>query len=755
MMRSKRSAGLAGACMAAAAATVLISINPSTQGEPDRSRAASPRSTEANLPAVEADQPGDCPAKFRPLLRVETRPVVLDASGGARGQGCGTLCDTEQRTYADSNFENGAVFNGTLPPGLVETEIGAVTYQLTAADFPICIESSEFIFAQTHNNPTTTEWSYYVWSGNPETGNLVAFFETDPDLGLLPIELPQPGGVRAVNLFLTVDPSDPEQIVINDDGSHQFSVGIGIKSHNQPPTTPCDCAFGFGTLPAVCCPPLVTANAWPAMDAAGPAAGTGANQWLWARDCPGGDEICFEGPGWLQLSEIPQQYVNDWAIRVTFRPDACAGACCLPGGCSDALDQSLCESQGGLFLGGGTTCAPGVCQGGCCYADSQGQQCSTVSPSQCAALGGEFAGFGTQCNVDVICEGACCVPFLEPGTECLDQFSQFDCEEIGAIYMGLSTTCAEVEPCFPLGGCCVGTQCSVEREMDCDASGGVWYGAETTCSLASLGACCFTSTESCSNLSAQNCCTFGGLYQGAGTNCTSFVCFPAGACCMPDGSCDDDVDEADCATAGGTFQGDGVLCSGVNCPQPLGACCASGGGCAELDEATCVGIPGATWQGPNTTCTPDPCAGVGACCASGGGCAELDQATCEGIPGAVFLGAGTDCSPDPCGPQTGACCNADGSCSASVLQADCEDCGGTYQGDGSSCAGANCSPACSADIVPAGGDGQVTISDVTSVLSAFGLPCDGCAQDVTPACGDDQVTISDVTFTLSAFGPCP
>ncbi len=63
---------------------------------------------------------------------------------------------------------------------------------------------------------------------------------------------------------------------------------------------------------------------------------------------------------------------------------------------------------------------------------------------------------------------------------------------------------------------------------------------------------------------------------------------------------------------------------------------------------------------------------------------------------------------------------------------------------------------CDADIAPPGGDGQVTVSDVVAVISAFDLPCDQCAEDIVPPPpnGDGQVTVADVTAVLAAFGPC-
>jgi hypothetical protein len=64
-------------------------------------------------------------------------------------------------------------------------------------------------------------------------------------------------------------------------------------------------------------------------------------------------------------------------------------------------------------------------------------------------------------------------------------------------------------------------------------------------------------------------------------------------------------------------------------------------------------------------------------------------------------------------------------------------------------------PQCVADSVPEGGDGHVTIADITNVLSAFGLPCADCPQDIMPQPdGDNAVTIADVTAVLTAFGPC-
>jgi hypothetical protein len=62
---------------------------------------------------------------------------------------------------------------------------------------------------------------------------------------------------------------------------------------------------------------------------------------------------------------------------------------------------------------------------------------------------------------------------------------------------------------------------------------------------------------------------------------------------------------------------------------------------------------------------------------------------------------------------------------------------------------------CPADL--SGGDGEVTIADIITVLSSYG-PCpppgpSGCAADITPPpAGDGEVSISDIVAVLTQFG---
>jgi spore coat protein A len=83
---------------------------------------------------------------------------------------------------------------------------------------------------------------------------------------------------------------------------------------------------------------------------------------------------------------------------------------------------------------------------------------------------------------------------------------------------------------------------------------------------ATTGACCAADGSCSVVLDPGGAC--GGDYQGAGTTCDPNLCpQPTGACCIPDASATcNELTAVDCATAGGTFQGESVACSSVECP---------------------------------------------------------------------------------------------------------------------------------------------------------------------------------------------
>ena len=85
------------------------------------------------------------------------------------------------------------------------------------------------------------------------------------------------------------------------------------------------------------------------------------------------------------------------------------------------------------------------------------------------------------------------------------------------------------------------------------------------------------------------------------------------------------------------------------------------------------------------------CSGVssnGACCFTSGACIETDPTDCANI-GGDYQGDGITCAQANCPQPTGACCFGDGSC-IEVIEFDCIQSGGAFQGVGVTCGQANC-----------------------------------------------------------------
>lgn len=79
---------------------------------------------------------------------------------------------------------------------------------------------------------------------------------------------------------------------------------------------------------------------------------------------------------------------------------------------------------------------------------------------------------------------------------------------------------------------------------------------------------------------------------------------------------------------------------------------------------------------------------IGACCLPGGDCQQILETECSDASGS-FQGVSAPCVPNPC---NGACCSTDGTCSM-TNQEDCLSGGGIYSG-GVDCASAACTGAC-------------------------------------------------------------
>ncbi|MCA9286469.1 MAG: hypothetical protein KDA22_14685 [Phycisphaerales bacterium] len=417
--------------------------------------------------AQESGRLAPLPIAVRQLPKLLVVTNEIDAGkGGEEGgvAGAGT-CPQQISAYTNSNFGPGSYI---LQGGFAEGESAAVSFTISPDDFPLRIDLSEMIFGTSGAMvQTTTEWNWTVWEGYPNDGIIVAQY------GSLQGDLPQiimPPGTNGVNVQVTVDPGDPEQIVVTDNGSHTFSVGYTITKHNQQTQNPCI------VEPPSCC------NAFPATDVGGLASSTG--NWLYALNC--GPPPIFCPSGWKKFSQLGLcQPSGDWVIRVTWTSYNCTsaptGACCLSDFCIDATEAE-CIAEGGTYQGDGTVCQAGTClppptTAPCCFPATSG--CLDLEPALCASAGGVPGQVGDLCvNTTCFPKGACCLP---DGT-CADELSPEECSALSGTYQGNGSVCANVDCPEPLGACCFPTGfCLTLTEASCVLTGATWAGAGTTC----------------------------------------------------------------------------------------------------------------------------------------------------------------------------------------------------------------------------------------------------------------------------------
>jgi hypothetical protein len=171
--------------------------------------------------------------------------------------------------------------------------------------------------------------------------------------------------------------------------------------------------------------------------------------------------------------------------------------------------------------------------------------------------------------------------------------------------------------------------------------------------------------------------------DASGINCDCLPPAPTGACCLADGSCIVTT-ASDCQNQGGSYQGDNTACLGDE------ACCLPDGSCVVVDKLCCENVMGGQAQGAGSVCLGDLDGnGIDDAC----DCQAVDNpfggVDCVGLcpdPADICqLVTPTSCDCLPPAP-TGACCLADGSCIVTTAS-DCQNQGGSYQGDNTACLG--------------------------------------------------------------------
>jgi len=216
--------------------------------------------------------------------------------------------------------------------------------------------------------------------------------------------------------------------------------------------------------------------------------------------------------------------------------------------------------------------------GACCLAN--GQCIANQSPTLCQNQGGVYQGQGTSCGtVNCPQPGACCLP----NGSCLGPTTSAGCLAQGGVYQGNGTSCGTTNCPQPVGACCfLPSGCLNMTEANCSVAGGSWGGMGTQCSTFTCfpeGPCCMPD-GSCFESSPEDCAAAGGSYQGNHLLCVEISCpQPFGACCLSNGNCLSLI-EQDCAIIpNASWAGPLTVCADTNrngepdaCEAPIPDC---------------------------------------------------------------------------------------------------------------------------------------------------------------------------------------
>ena len=393
--------------------------------------------------------------------RFGSRPMLIGAvatqhvthNGFSRGPFPSFMDCVVTSAHTDHPFQSGT--NANLQAGKAEGEIAAVVFTAPAASFPIKLNTAEILWGKWGASSTTIEWSVQVWEGTPTNGTLVAHESSD---GTILPHATIPAGANALHMTFSVDPNDPDQIIINDNGTQTFTLGFKIDQL-QNASTPCT--------------PDPFSDGFPMTDLSGLASPSG-NLIFANAACP---STCPSG--WSSFGSLGSNCrpTGDWVIRMTWEALNCTpatGACCLAGQTCQVLTQAACTAQSGVYQGDNTACtACPSATGACCF----GGSCVNLSEADCATASGVYQGNGSSCASGNCPVGACCLP---DGT--CASVTASACTAQSGVFQGAGSQCGGVSCPQPPGACCVNGGCLTLTQADCSViPNATWSGPNTTC----------------------------------------------------------------------------------------------------------------------------------------------------------------------------------------------------------------------------------------------------------------------------------
>ena len=268
-----------------------------------------------------------------------------------------------------------------------------------------------------------------------------------------------------------------------------------------------------------------------------------------------------------------------------------AGACCYQGACIDHIQEPLCVSGGGRFLGIGMSCdhTPSGSTGQCDLPTSEEGAC-------CRAIRQYYAGCDTggsfTAGWDYIEYGSY-IPYV-PGANGTKGYCPTESSyERGAPDQGCPgeqwivtfypgewysypQRCAPHHSdigCNGAGACCEpwntpSCHMAAANSLICSSGGGHWQGDNSCCYTQNCDTaypCCLrrSGEDRCSMLSQNECLSLGGYSNVGETSCSSSNVQCPSACCLPCG-CSDYVGSATCREKGGVWHEE-RNCNEVTC----------------------------------------------------------------------------------------------------------------------------------------------------------------------------------------------
>lgn len=160
----------------------------------------------------------------------------------------------------------------------------------------------------------------------------------------------------------------------------------------------------------------------------------------------------------------------------------------------------------------------------------------------------------------------------------------------------------------------------------------------------------------------------------------------------------------------------GVNCGTFGCPP--------NGGWARFSQMPSYCVPSGDWV-LRASWTPLTCTdGAGACCKPNGTCEFTTQANCQS-QGGSYQGDGSNCAGVQCPQPTGACCFQTGGC-LNLTATNCAGAGGTWLGAGTACATGNTCPTgacCLPDGSCVGGVTASACSQLNGTFQGSGTQC--------------------------------